>query len=827
MTTPRNCPSCGAALPPDAPAGLCPRCLLQRAPSSAADPEATVKFSPPSSTSTAPTPAALGLLFPHLEVMELLGQGGMGAVYKARQPALDRLVALKVLPHEAERDPAFAERFAREARALARLHHPNIVTVYDSGQSGELYYFLMEYVDGVTLRQALADGPLAPSKALRIVAQICAALQFAHDQGVVHRDIKPENILLTRKGEVKIADFGLAKLLGPDSQASSLTATWQVMGTRHYMAPEQELRPLHVDHRADIYSLGVVLYELLTGQLPVGSFAPPSQKVAVDARLDAIVLRAMAREPDDRYQQVSDLGRAIAALDKPPLSPPKSRRSWWIAGAGVFAVAVLGLALWRQLAPPSFAGDVLRWGGDASGGAPYIIERGSNQQPTGFEAELAQYLAGKLGIPAQFVRKYWDMLPQDLVRGDIDVILNGYEWSPDRERRMASTIPYYVYRLQLIVGSNSPIKSWDDLRKLRRPNGDPLQVGVLSDSAGHRYVEKEFGDRVQIVALSEEGSTGLLEMTSDEHGKKPRLDATVQDLPVAIYYIQRQKWAGLHMVDTPREPGYYVMYVRPNDHELRQRLNQALRDAIHNGTLKRIYEDYDLWNEDQKELARLADSWPPPMPEAEPGWSDYAVLLVKAAGVTVLLAWLAMPLAIVLGLLVAIGRLYGPRWLDGLLTVYVELLRGTPVLMQLFVIYYLLPQIGLTIDAFWAGVIGLAINYSAYEAENYRAGLLAIPRGQMEAALSLGMSVPTALRRIIIPQAVRIVIPPVTNDFISLFKDTSVCSVIAVVELTSRYRTLMVNHPQHVLQLGLITALLYLLMSYPLSLLARRLEKRS
>jgi polar amino acid transport system substrate-binding protein len=316
-------------------------------------------------------------------------------------------------------------------------------------------------------------------------------------------------------------------------------------------------------------------------------------------------------------------------------------------------------------------------------------------------------------------------------------------------------------------------------------------------------------------------------MTSDKNGRTPRLDATVQDLPVAIYYIQRQGRAGLRMVDKPREPGYYVMYVRPNDTELRQRLNQALREAIHDGTLKSIYEDYGLWNEDQKELARLADSWPPPMPEAEPGWWDYAALLVKAAGVTVLLAWLAMPLAIVLGLLVAIGRLYGPRWLDWLLTIYVELLRGTPVLMQLFAIYYLLPQIGITIDAFWAGVIGLAINYSAYEAENYRAGLRAIPRGQMEAALSLGMSVPTALRRVIIPQAVRIVIPPVTNDFISLFKDTSVCSVVAVVELTSRYRTLMVNHPQHVLQLGLMTALLYLLMSYPLSLLARRLEKRA
>jgi polar amino acid transport system substrate-binding protein len=470
---------------------------------------------------------------------------------------------------------------------------------------------------------------------------------------------------------------------------------------------------------------------------------------------------------------------------------------------------------------------VLRWGGDSSGGAPYIIDRGPDLPPTGFEAELAQYLAGKLGVSPQYIHRQWDMLPQDLARGDVDVVLNGYEWSADRERKMASTIPYYVYRLQLLVGSHSPIQRWEDLRTLRRPNGDPLQVGVLSDSAAHRYVEKEFGKHVKVVALSEEGSTGVMDMVADNAGKPPRLDATVQDLPVAIYYVQQHGRPGLRLADRPREPGYYVAFVRPNDRELRQRLNEALRQAIRDGTLQRLYEKYGLWNDDQKELARLADSWPPPMPDEETGWLDYALLLLKAAAVTVLLACLAMPLAMAVGLLVAVGRLYGPAWLGGLLTVYVELLRGTPVLMQLFVIYYLLPQLGLTIDAFWAGVLGLAINYSAYEAENYRAGLLAVPRGQMEAALSLGMSTPTALWRVVVPQAVRLVIPPVTNDFISLFKDTSVCSVIAVVELTSRYRTLMVNHPQHMVQLGLMTALLYLMMSYPLSLVARRLEKRS
>jgi polar amino acid transport system substrate-binding protein len=203
-----------------------------------------------------------------------------------------------------------------------------------------------------------------------------------------------------------------------------------------------------------------------------------------------------------------------------------------------------------------------------------------------------------------------------------------------------------------------------------------------------------------------------------------------------------------------------------------------------------------------------------------------AWLLVQGAGVTVLLSCLSFPLAMGLGLLVALGRLYAPAPVSGPLTAYVELLRGTPILLQLYVIYYLLPYAGVTLPGFWAGLIGLAVNYSAYEAENYRAGLLAVPRGQLEAALALGMSRATALRRVIIPQAVRIVVPPVTNDFISLFKDTSICSVVAVMELTGQYDQLRIAEPDHILRLAALTAVLYLLMSYPLSLVARRLERR-
>lgn len=250
----------------------------------------------------------------------------MGAVYKARQTKLDRLVALKIIRPESADDPAFAERFNREARTLARLHHPNIVAVHDFGEvllssSGEanetprpLYYFLMEYVDGASLRQLMQQGEIQPDQSLLIVAQICDALQFAHDEHVIHRDIKPENILVDSKGCVRIADFGLAKLAARSWEEFTLTETHQVMGTPRYMAPEQMEGSHLVDHRADIYSLGVVFYEMLTGQVPVGHFETPSKKAQVDVRLDRIVLQTLAREPHHRYQQVGDLKADIIAV---------------------------------------------------------------------------------------------------------------------------------------------------------------------------------------------------------------------------------------------------------------------------------------------------------------------------------------------------------------------------------------------------------------------------------------------------------------------------------------------------------------------------------
>ena len=278
----------------------------------AADPHSPTNAIPGSTANPALSAERLVNKFPDLEILHLIGQGGMGAVYQARQTNLDRLVALKILSPRLGSDPSFAERFAREARTLAKLSHPNIVTVFDFGQVDEIYYLVMEYVEGVNLRDTIEAKTLDPEKALAVVPQICDALQYAHDKGVVHRDIKPENILVSVEGGVKIADFGLAKLLEPTAEDFTLTNTRQVMGTLKYMAPEQIEKPEEVDHRADLYSLGVVFYELLTGELPIGRFSVPSEKAAINDELDQVVMKTLEKEADRRYQQASQIKTAVA-----------------------------------------------------------------------------------------------------------------------------------------------------------------------------------------------------------------------------------------------------------------------------------------------------------------------------------------------------------------------------------------------------------------------------------------------------------------------------------------------------------------------------------
>ena len=332
MATESKCPHCGKPVPATALQGICPDCMLKAG--LAAE---TCEIGPGGTVITKPNPQPpprvedIASHFPHFEILECLGRGGMGVVYKARQKSLDRIVALKILAPEREKAPQFAERFGREARTLAKLNHPNIVTVHDFGETDGMFYLVMEFVDGVNLRQLLRERRLSPEEALAIVPPVCQALQFAHDQGIVHRDIKPENLLLDKQGRVKIADFGIAKILGRSEPTAGETR--EVIGTPQYMAPEQVQQPQRVDHRADIYSLGIVLYEMLTGELPSARFQPPSKKVHVDVRIDEIVLRALEKEPALRYQTATEFRTQVETVSNAAPSEAQGRNSQPI-GAG-------------------------------------------------------------------------------------------------------------------------------------------------------------------------------------------------------------------------------------------------------------------------------------------------------------------------------------------------------------------------------------------------------------------------------------------------------------------------------------------------------------
>ena len=274
-------------------------------------------------------------------------------VYQARQPELDRTVALKILSPALRRDPAFEERFAREARVLGKLQHPNIVTLFEHGESGGFFYLLMEYIDGVNLRQAMSAGRFTPEQALAIVPSICDALQSAHAEGVWHRDIKPENILLDRDGRVKIADFGIARIVGDPQRNFTLTRTGGMLGSVAYMAPEQHEKPHNVDHRADIYSLGVVIYEMLTGELPLGRFPLPSQRAEVDARIDEIVMRTLEKERELRQQSAEEVKTDVEGMGR--LQPPTPQSARKRKGAPAVLIGCGVMLLLGLLAIPLLA----------------------------------------------------------------------------------------------------------------------------------------------------------------------------------------------------------------------------------------------------------------------------------------------------------------------------------------------------------------------------------------------------------------------------------------------------------------------------------------
>jgi polar amino acid transport system substrate-binding protein len=477
----------------------------------------------------------------------------------------------------------------------------------------------------------------------------------------------------------------------------------------------------------------------------------------------------------------------------------------------------------------------LRWGGDEEGGEPYIF-RTKQGTLTGFEIELMDEITRRLGVKSVFKQSDWKNLLNELNQArSFDVACNGIELTAKNLRTSIATNPYFVYELFLFGRSDETrLSDWGGLRK-PRPNGGKWKVAVLEGTAAHAVMIAKFGEHVDVRAYGGT-SEGFREV------EIRNVDFTVTDTPAAI--PNRTKFQ-IKQIGQPTEPGYYVMYLRRGDEALRDRINKIIRQLIADGTLQRILTKYQLWSDAQTPLATLeTTTLIKSMEISSDATSHWAIvlenlpLLLRAAGMTIFLSLVSMPLAIFLGLAIALGRVYGPAWLRWLFAIYVEVIRGTPLLLQLLFIYFgLLPAVVNWLPAsvqdfardyspVIASIAGLALNYAAYEAEIYRAGLLAIPGGQTEAALALGMSRRQAIRYVVVPQAFRLVLPPVTNDFINLFKDTAVCSVITVVDLSKRYNIAVNNSPEAFVELAIVTAALYLVMSYPLAVVTRRMENQ-
>lgn len=479
------------------------------------------------------------------------------------------------------------------------------------------------------------------------------------------------------------------------------------------------------------------------------------------------------------------------------------------------AVALVAVLLWAM--PSRTAGTLERirergyllWGSDAEGGAPYVFPDPENpERLIGFEVDLAAAIARELGVAARQVQNQWDSLVPALDRGDFDMAMNGIEITPGRSQSVLFSTPYYVYTEQLVVRADE--RTIRDIRDL-----PGRKVGTLSGAVAQEMLEKIGGVDIRIYAGQAEPYEDLA---------LGRLDAVLLDLPIAAYYARpnpRLKYAG-----PPVGEGLYGIAMRKADVDLKKAVDGALANLVRSGELRRIYEKWGLWNDLQWKLAGGTATGASSLEESRktPIHTFFPTLL-KGAGITVGLSVASMALAVTLGLLLTLVRSFGPLPARQLCTAYVEIYRGTPLLIQLYILYYGLPNIGITLSPLAAAVLGLGMNYAAYESEIYRAGLNAVPKGQTEAALSHGLSRIETLRSVILPQALRVAMPGITNDFIALFKDSSLVSVIAMVELTKTYNILAATTLRF-FDLGLVVAILYFAMSYPLSLLARRLEER-
>ncbi len=496
----------------------------------------------------------------------------------------------------------------------------------------------------------------------------------------------------------------------------------------------------------------------------------------------------------------------------------RSQRGWWGLG-GVWLLCLVWPAAAADLDDIRVRGELV-WAADQEGGGPHVfLDPDTPTRLAGFEVDLAAMLAAELGVKPRFQQGQWDRLPLLLDRS-ADCVINGFESTSERQRDWHCSRPYFAYALQLVAHRDTPLDSLETLAGAG-PRGD-WRVGVLTGSAAEIELRRRTDLRVEVV-----GFDGTVDCLEQVRGRV--LDAAVMDDCIASFNADR--FPELRGVGRPFAGGTYTILTSRATPRLSAAIDEALGAMIGDGRLKTLYDRWDLAGRQQMLLLRDATEVPP-APHAGLGELVRGTLplLLRSAGMTILLSLASFPLAIVIGLAVAVGRLHGPAWLRPLLAGYVEVLRGTPLMLQLYALFFLLPKVGLALPALVAAILGLALNYSAYESEIYRAGLKAVPQGQFEAALALGMTKWQSLRHVLVPQAVRIVMPPVTSDFIALFKDTSVCSAITVIELTKRYSVLALSTGR-IAELAVVTALLYLAMSWPLAILSRfferRLERRS
>lgn len=473
---------------------------------------------------------------------------------------------------------------------------------------------------------------------------------------------------------------------------------------------------------------------------------------------------------------------------------------------------------------PQFEGKVLRYGADLEGGVPYVFQASEKEEKlAGFEVEIIESLAERLGMTTQHVQNDWDKLIPGLNRDLYDIAIQGQEITPEHEEAVAFTMPYYVTCLKLAVQKNMfLINSIEDCRN--------HVVGTLKESQAY-YVLESLGD-VDIRAYATEVN-GIDDLDNG------RLDATLFDAPVALYYEGPREQIKFVGPDIGRI--VYGFAIAKKNQDLLDGINAGLQQMRDSGELRGILDRWKLWN--SAVASEFGDYGPPkaeptvynawveeqrpytPLQERLLRYVGFLPILGRAAITTMEISICSMLLAIIFGFFLAVVRVYAPQPLSLLATLYIEVIRGTPVLIQLFFIFYGLPALGIKFSPFVAGVVGLGLNYAAYEAENYRAGLMSVPRTQMEAALTLAMTRWQAIRYVIAPQAIRVSLPPVTNDFISLIKDSSLVSVITMVELTKVYGQLAVSYYDY-FGTGILVAIIYLLLGLPFVRLARWTERR-